>query len=172
MYSKPLIVYFSLRGETYHLSKLSYQDYGNTEVLALFLEKITGGDLFALKAKIPYSDEYNEVLRRAKNEKEHYLSVPFNKFLISIEQYQDIYLGFPNWFGTLPNIVATFLATYGFTSKTIHPFITHEGGYLGQIEDDLKKYLPNATIKKPFCAYGFEVRKKALAIKRWVLENE
>ena len=44
-----------------------------------------------------------------------------------IDQYDEIYLGYPNYWGTMPMAVYTFLESYDFTGKKIHPFCTHEG---------------------------------------------
>jgi len=64
----------------------------------------------------------------------------------NMESYDVIYLGYPNWWGTMPMAVFTFLESYDFSGKTIIPFCTHEGSGIGNSERDIKKLCPKAKV--------------------------
>jgi flavodoxin len=63
-----------------------------------------------------------------------------------MSQYDTIILGYPNWWGTMPMAVFTFLESYDFTGKTIIPFCTHEGSCMGHSVGDIKQICPGATV--------------------------
>jgi flavodoxin len=63
-----------------------------------------------------------------------------------LDAYNAIYLGYPNWWGTMPMAVFTFLESYDFSGKTIVPYCTHEGSGLGRSEPDIKKLCPTARV--------------------------
>ena len=58
-----------------------------------------------------------------------------------MDSYDVIYIGYPNWWGTMPMAVFTFLESYDFSGKTIIPYCTHEGSGMGSSERDIKKAL-------------------------------
>jgi flavodoxin len=66
----------------------------------------------------------------------------------NMDSYHVIFLGYPNWWGTMPMPVFTFLEEYDFSGKTIIPFCTHEGSGMGRSEKDIAKLCPKATILK------------------------
>ena len=71
--------------------------------------------------------------------------------------YDTIYLIYPIYWGTFPVHVFTFLEMYDFSGKTIIPIATHEGSGFGASEVDLRKLLPNSTIKQGTAIFGSEV---------------
>jgi flavodoxin len=125
-----LIVYFSL--------------FQNTANLALEIAIQTGGTLRELIPDKNYSFDYNTAAKEARSE----ISRGFCPKLISgnesIEDYQTIFIGSPNWFKTFAPPVMSFLRQHDFTGKTIIPFCTHGGGGFGQIENDMAKECPKA----------------------------
>ncbi|MGI1659135.1 MAG: flavodoxin [Desulfitobacterium sp.] len=127
-----LIVYYSL--------------FGNTKNLALEIAKQTGGTIRELVPDKKYSFDYNTAAKEVRNE----ISRGFCPKLIrgneSIDGYQTIFIGTPNWFKTVAPPVLSFLKQFDFTGKTVIPFCTHGGGGFCQIEDDIVKECPKATI--------------------------
>lgn len=132
-----LIAYFSRADQNYFGGRLKNISVGNTEQAARILEKITGADMFKIEPVQPYSKDYNictsqaqeDQLRNARPELTHYPE--------SIDQYDVIYLGYPNYWGTMPMQVFTFLEHFDFNGKTICPFCTHEGSGMGRSEADI-----------------------------------
>lgn len=85
-----------------------------------------------------------------------------------IDQYDEIYLGYPNYWGTMPMAVYTFLESYDFTGKKIHPFCTHEGSGLSNTESDIKKSAKGAVIEKGIAIHGSSVDQAKDVLERWI----
>ena len=113
-----------------------YSLFGNTESLASEIAIQTNGTLRKLVPYKNYSFDYNTAAKEVRNQ----IFRGFCPELISgnesIEDYQTIFIGSPNWFKTLAPPVLSFLRTHDFTGKTVIPFCTHGGGGFGQIETD------------------------------------
>jgi hypothetical protein len=74
-----------------------------------------------------------------------------------MDRYETIILGYPNWWGTMPMAVKTFLEGYDFGGKTIIPYCTHEGSGMGHSESELKKLCPDSTILQGTPIQGADV---------------
>ena len=89
-----------------------------------------------------------------------------------IDGYDIVFLGYPNWWGTAPMPVFTFLEAYDFSGKTIVPFCTHGGGGLGRSERDIAAATPGATVLEGLAIRGDHVRDAEQAVRRWVEASE
>jgi flavodoxin len=119
---------------------------GNARTLAGQIAQETGGDLFEIKTVRTYPDTYNECITVAKQEQENNARPALSGGVANMGQYNAVFLCYPNWWGTLPMGVFTFLESYDFSSKTIHPLITHGGSRFGRSLDDIKKLCPRAVL--------------------------
>ena len=88
-----------------------------------------------------------------------------------LDDYDEIYLGYPNYWGTMPMAVYTFLESYNFFGKKIHPFCTHEGSGLSGTERDIAKAAKGADVKKGIAIYGSNVDDAEAALKKWIQEG-
>ena len=120
---KSLVAFFSRTGENYAVGNVSE---GNTEILAGIIADETGSDVFRIETEMPYPKQYDMCVKVSIQEKRSDAR-PAIKGDIRIEDYDMIYLGYPNWCGDMPMAVYTFLDAFDWTGKTIHPFCTHEG---------------------------------------------
>jgi len=89
-----------------------------------------------------------------------------------MDRYDTIILGYPNWWGTFPMAVFTFLEEYEFAGKTIPPFCTHEGSGLGGSERDIRKLCPGAKVLPGLAIRGGGVKGANDAIKSWITKNK
>lgn len=151
---KILIAYYSRADENYLSGRLRYITKGNTQELAEMIHELNDGDLFKIDQKIPYSKEYNACIEEAKEDLHSNARPELKNYLDGIDEYDDIYLGYPIYWGTFPMAVFTFLERYDFAGKTIHPFITHEGSGKGSSIEDLKRLCPKAKIVEPLVIHG------------------
>lgn len=130
--NKTLIVYYSL--------------FQNTANVALEIAVQTDGMIRELIPDKNYSFDYNTAAKEVRNE----ISRGFCPKLLSgnesIDDYQTIFIGTPNWFKTLAPPVMSFLRQYDFTGKIVIPFCTHGGGGFGQIEHDIAKECSTSKI--------------------------
>ena len=132
-----LIAYFSRADQNYFGGRLKNISVGNTEQAARILEKITGADMFKIEPVQPYSKDYNIYLSQAQEDQLRNARPELTHYPESIDQYDVIYLGYPNYWGTMPMQVFTFLEHFDFNGKTICPFCTHEGSGMGRSEADI-----------------------------------
>lgn len=165
---KAIIVYYSRRGENLVNGTLKNLRIGNTEMAALILQKITGADLFRIVPKQDYPDEYCHCIDLARQdllrkERPELKAVPEN-----LETYSRIYLGYPNYWGTMPAPVFSFLEQSDLSGKEIWPFCTYEDGGFGHSLEDLKRVCPASVIADGLSMRGAEVQNETEAMEHWV----
>jgi flavodoxin len=129
---------------------------GNAKTLAGQIAQVTGGDLFEIKTVTAYPDNYNDCIAVAKQEQERNARPAFSGSVANISQYKTVFLCYPNWWGTLPMVVFTFLEAYDFSGKTIYPLVTHGGSRFGRSLDDIKKLCPRAVIGEGLDVSAFD----------------
>lgn len=166
--SKELIVYYSRADENYVSGALKMLDVGNTEIVAGIIQKFTNADIFKIEQKKPYSKSYNECIDEAKADQESHARPELLDVPDSIEDYDIIYLGYPNYWSTCPMAVFTFLEKFDFTGKTIKAFCTHEGSGLGKSLDDIRQFAKNAESVDGIAIYGSRVDKCEDIVKSWI----
>lgn len=162
---KSIIIYFSRADENY---TVGYVDKGNTEVIAEYIEEITGADLFKVERKNPYSRDYQSCIEEAQLEQQKNERPELLNALESIDGYEVIYIGTPIWWGTMPCPMFSQLENLNWTSKVVKPFITHEGSGLGNVISDLRKICVGAEVKDGIAIYGHEVGTARNKIEDWI----
>lgn len=172
MKSKILIAYYSRRGENYCNGRLQNIEEGNTEHMAKVIQSVTGGDLFEIDTAQTYPKGYIETTRVAKVEHQKQTRPEIKKMLDAINEYNVIYLGFPNWWNTMPMVCFTFLEAYDFSGKTIIPFCTHEGSGLGNSVHDIRNTCPKAKVLNGYALTGSSVRSSHEWIKTWLNQHK
>jgi flavodoxin len=165
---KILIAYYSRKGQNYVGSRIVNLPVGNTEVAAKMAQEITGGDLFEICTVKSYPVDYTETTEVATVEKRTNARPELSTHVNNMDQYDTIILGYPNWWGTFPMAVFTFLEEYDFSGKTILPFCTHEGSGLGGSERDIRKLCPEAKVIPGLAIRGGSVKNAAETIKSWL----
>lgn len=166
--AKKLIVYYSRADENYVSGTLKILKVGNTEAAAGIIKELTGADLFKIEQAEPYSKGYNDCIEEAKADRQNNARPKLISYPDSIDGYDIIYLGFPNYWSTMPMAVFTFLEHFDFSGKIIKPFCTHEGSGMGKSVSDIKSLCPGATVKDGLAIYGSRVNKSKSDIERWV----
>lgn len=163
-----LIAYFSRTGENYVNGTIKNLPVGNTEVAAQMIQERTGGDLFRLEPVQAYPYGYNACIAQAQDEQRRDARPELKAYPDSLEGYDTIYLGFPNYWGTMPMCVCTFLEHFDFTGKTIRPFCTHEGSGMGRSEADIRRLCPGAKVERGLAIHGAAVARAGTAIEKWL----
>jgi len=130
--SRSLVVYFSWSG--------------NTRNVAESVQQQTGSDMFEIVPKTPYSTDYNTVVDDAKVEQQNNARPEIASGIENIEDYDTIYVGFPNWWGDMPMILYTFFDTYDLSGKTVALFCTSGGSGLSNTVNEVKELEPNAVV--------------------------
>jgi flavodoxin len=166
--SKILIAYYSPKGENFLNGSIVNLPVGNSEMVAKKIEELTGGDLFEICTVKPYPFDYNKTTGMAMAEKKANARPELVDRVDDMVGYDIIYLGYPNWWGTFPMAVFTFLESYYFSGKTIVPFCTHEGSGIGSSERDIKKLCSKARFLTGIAIRGGSVNNSDAAIISWI----
>ena len=166
--SKSLSVYYSRKGNNYVGGSIVNLSIGNTEVVAKKIQGLTGSDLFQIQTVKAYPEDYTETARVAQDELSGNARPELAEMVADMDSYDVIYLGYPNWWGTMPMAVFTFLDSYDFTGKTIVPYSTHEGSGLGSSERDIKKLCPKATVLPGMAIKGGTVGRAYKDVANWL----
>lgn len=165
---KYLIAYYSRAGNNYVSGKIVNLPVGNTKVVADMIQEITGGDVFRIDTVKPYPKDYSATTNVAKKELNENARPELSSHVENIDSYNVIFLGYPNWWGTMPMPVFTFLEKYDFSGKTIVPFCTHEGSGIGRSEKDIAKLCPKATLLKGMDVHGSRVSAAKKDVTDWL----
>lgn len=148
---KTLVVFFSHTGENYGVGNISE---GNTHIIAKMIAEATGSSLFEIVPEKEYPhDSYDEVVEIAKQEKAQ-KARPAIKGDVKVEDYDVIFVGYPNWWGDMPMPVYTFLEKHDWTGKVVVPFCTHEGSGLSSTEKYIAEACKGATVDKGLAVRG------------------
>jgi len=119
-----------------------------------------------------YSNDYTRCTEEAQNEIRTNARPELSEYLDNIDDYDTIILGFPNYWGTMPMPVCTFLDRYDFSGKMIFPLCTNEGSGMGNSENDIKKLCPSANVHKGLAVRGGSVKNAQSDIERWLKMQE
>jgi flavodoxin len=169
---KTLIAYYSRRGNNYVGGKIVNLPVGNTEVVAKMIRELTGGDLFQIDTVGAYPADYEEATEVARKELSESARPPLVRHLDGMGDYGLIFLGYPNWWGTMPMALFTFLESIDLSGKTIIPFCTHEGSGMGRSERDIRKLCPAAKVLKGLPIVGGSVQGARNEIAAWLRRLE
>ena len=141
---------------------------GNVAIMADYVKEVTGGDTFSIATTENYPTRYRDTTDTAKTEQKNGARPKLSSHVKNMEDYDIIFLGYPDWLGGLPMPVYTFLEEYDFRGKTIIPFASHEGSGLGKGPSEIAKICPDAQVLDGFAARGSEVRSSRDDIKKWI----
>ncbi len=168
---KTLLAYFSRAGENYFGGAMRYVKVGNTEIVADIIREMTGADVFRIEMKEPYSPVYMTCIDEAKKDLRNNARPELISYPESLADYENIILGYPNYWGTIPMAVATFLERYDISGKRILPFCTNEGSGMGSSETYIGKCAKGAVIEKGLSITGSRASDSAETVRRWLAEN-
>lgn len=167
-----MIAFYSRAGENYFGGAYRRISVGNTEKAAQMLAALTGGMLYKIRQARPYSEDYQTCIAQAKADLQQKARPEVLDLPDDLDAYDEIYLGYPNYWGTMPMAVYTFLEHYDFTGKTIHPFCTHEGSGLSRTERDIQTAAPGAAVTRGLAIHGSSVDSAEAALEKWVQEEK
>mgnify|MGYP000072810473 FL=1 len=119
---------------------------GNNQYIAQLIQQEAGGDLFRIETVQEYPGTHDELLDFAYNELSENARPELSSQIENLDDYDVIFLGYPNWNADLPMPLYTFLEEYDFSGKTIIPFTAHGGsGFSGTIQT-IQELQPEATV--------------------------
>lgn len=142
---------------------------GNAAKLAGWIQERVGGDLFSIVVTEPYSSDYDECLKYAADEKADNARPELVNHVDNMDAYDVVFLGFPNWWYTVPMAIHSFLEEYDFSGKTVIPFCTHGTSGLASAIQDIEGDLPDSvTLLEPIGVYRPKVDFSHDEINEWL----
>lgn len=141
---------------------------GNTKAVAEEIHKQVGGDIVEIVPATPYSETYSVTVAKAKAEQAANARPAISTKIADFDKYDVVFLGYPNWWGSFPMPVATFVETYKLDGKTVAPFFTHGGGGEQRCLSDLQKLTPNAKFTQDLVLSGSSAKNAQGQIKSWL----
>ena len=161
--SKSLIIYFSRADENY---AVGYIEKGNTEIVAEFVQELTGADMFKVEPAAPYAKDYRTCIQEAK---ERVGNAPIQEKLTDISAYDTVYIMSPIYWGTYAPEMDTALTGLDFRGKTVRVISTHEGSGLGSMVSDVARMCKGADVKKPGLAVkGSQAKDSKKKVSDWL----
>lgn len=151
-----LILYFSMSG--------------NTETVANYIHEEIGGDIVKLETVQTYPEDYDELVDYAREEQRDNTRPELERAIENIEQYDTIFLGYPNWWGDMPMPIYSFLDQYDLSNKTIAPFITHGGSGLSGTPANIANEEPDAVVTEGLAINGDDVDDCQDEVNEWLDE--
>ena len=172
--SNVLVAYFSwadnaiLAGDVDAVVSPSVIPPGNVQQLAGWVQEETGSDLFSIRVTDPYPSDWDDCLARANEERGDNARPELVENVENLDQYDTVFLGYPNWWGDMPMILYTFLDEYDFAGKTLAPFNTSGGsGFSGSLET-IAQMEPDAKITDGLTLGSDEAENCADAVSEWL----
>lgn len=165
---KSLIVYFSHPHENYVNGKIINLKEGNTSVVAKKIQKMVHGDIFEILPLHEYPLPYDECTKLAKKELQENQRPKIKNMLSHIDDYDIIYLGFPNWWNSAPMIIKTFLEEYDLKKHMVKAFCTHEGSGIENCMKDLQRLYPTINFGQSIAIFGSKVNTCDEKLEKWL----
>lgn len=142
---------------------------GNTTQMAEWIQQRIGGDLFSIVVTEPYSSDYDECLEQAADEKAKNARPKLVNHVDNMDNYDVVFLGFPNWWYTTPMAVFSFIEEYDFSGKTVVPFCAHGTGGLASSLRDITAALPDSVkVLEPIGVYRADIHSAQTAVNEWL----
>lgn len=145
---------------------------GNTRELAQQIHRKVGGELFEIVTVNPYPRDYHAVVEQAQQEQNSGYRPRLKTKIKNLKPYEVVFIGYPNWWGTMPMPLFTFLSEYDFSGKIIVPFCTHEGSRLGRSVEDITTLCPRSTILEGLAVRGGAARNAQEDVSEWLRKIE
>lgn len=169
--AKTLIAFFSRAGENYFGGSMRTVEIGNTEIVVGLMRELVEADVLKIEMANLYSDHYMTCIDEAKRDLQSGVRPELVSFPETIDGYDTVILAYPNYWGTVPMAVLTFLEKYDFSGKTILPLCTNEGSGMGSSERDIRNACPGAVLQKGLSITGSRDSEAKPQVEKWLKTN-
>ncbi|MCC8166923.1 MAG: flavodoxin [Planctomycetes bacterium] len=174
-----LIVYFSRVGNTSfppgldtvtRASVIAHEGryFGNTELVARWIQAEVGGDLFLIQTGQPYSPDYDETVRRGEQENRDGVHPPLATRVPDIGKYDVVFLGYPAWAYDIPMPLYSFLDNHDLSGKTVIPFSTSGGSSVNQTSRTIQRLQPRVKLLPGITVSHNQIVNARESVVRWV----
>lgn len=116
--------------------------------MAYVIKENTGADIFRIEPETPYPTDHETLVDMAAQEQDDNARPAIKDSIENLEQYDTIFVGYPNWWGDMPMILYSFFDTYDFSGKNIIPFNTHGGSGFSNTISTIAELEPDANVNE------------------------
>lgn len=143
---------------------------GNTQYVATIISEATGGDLFEIKTEGRYPSSHKALIEAAKQEIDSNARPKLTTHIENIEDYDVVFVGFPNWWYDMPMPLYSFFDEYDLSGKTVIPFCTHGGSRFSDAMETICQLEKDATIVDGHAIARDQVADSKEEILEWLTE--
>jgi len=150
---------------------IAYFSYsGNTKAVAEEIHKQIGGDLIEIVPATPYSETYNVCVAKAKAEQVANARPAISTQIADFDQYDTVYLGYPNWWYDMPRVIYSFFKEYDFKGKTIIPFVTYGSSRFSKSVEHIRALEPGAAVLEGPAVKDADMALSEKKVSSWLLK--
>lgn len=148
-----------------------YSWSGNTRCVADFIAKLTGADVLEVVPEKAYPTSYSQTVDIAKKEVYAQYKPAIKTKISNLNDYGVVFVGSPNWWGTISSPIRTFLSENDFSGISIAPFMTHEGSAMGRAVGDIGKICRDSKVLAALPIRGGSVKKSEKTVENWLRQQ-
>ena len=141
---------------------------GNTGLAAHWISDAAGGDLFSIQTEEKYPGDYDDTVDQGQEEQSENARPKLSSHVDHMDQYEVVFLGYPNWWGDMPMAVYSFLDEYNLSGKTVIPFVTSGGSGFSDTVSAIKEEEPDADVQEGLELSDSETADSEDEVKSWV----
>lgn len=141
---------------------------GNTGLAAHWISDAAGGDLFSIQTEEKYPGDYDDTVDQGQEEQSENARPKLSSHVDHMDQYDVVFLGYPNWWGDMPMAVYSFLDEYDLSGKTVIPFVTSGGSGFSDTVSAIKEEEPDADVQEGLELSDSETADSEDEVKSWV----
>lgn len=135
------------------------QAVGRVRAIADMIQANTGGELFSIRTSVVYPADGGQLIDYAATEQDENARPEMTEHIENLDQYDTVFIGYPNWWADLPMAVYSFFDEYDFSGKTIIPFNVHNGSRFSRTIQTIEDLEPDAVVIED----GFTVNERDVA---------
>lgn len=176
--SKILIAYFTAAensGEgvdavtTASYSTINGTAVGRLRAIADMIAEHTGGEPFSIQTSVVYPTDGGELIDYAAQEQAEDARPELVSHIENLDEYDVIFVGYPNWWADLPQVLYSFFDEHDFTDKILIPFNVHNGSRLSRTVQTIQELEPGAeVVEDAFTINEHNVEDAAGEVNSWL----
>lgn len=142
---------------------------GRLRAIADMIAEHTGGELFSIQTSVVYPTDGGELIDYAAQEQAEDARPELVSHIENPDDYDVIFVGYPNWWADMPQVLYSFFDEYDFTGKTIVPFNVHNGSGLSRTVQTIQELEPGAkVVEDAFTISEHNVEDAAGEVNSWL----
>ena len=141
---------------------------GNTGVVAAMIADAAGADMFSIETVEKYPDTYDATIDQGQEERNADARPELATHVENLDDYDVIFLGFPNWWGDMPMAVYSFLDEVDLSGKTVVPFVTSGGSGFSNTISTIESMESGAMVQEGLSISGSSVMNAQDQITEWL----